>query len=130
MWLIGLVMEYNFVIFFVKLTLFLLYFRLFGVSRHLRIFIYIGIASMFIVYAGATIVVGIFCFPRAEKTWSEAVSDVECQTQNLYTDYMIGSFGVISDFYILSLPIVLILRMQMPRKKKVGICALFMIGFL
>lgn len=123
-------MEYNVTIFFVKLTLFLLYFRLFGVSYHLRIFVYIGIASIFIVYAGATIVMGVFCFPRAGKTWSEAVSDVGCQIQNRNTDYVIGSFGVISDFYILSLPIVLILRMQMPRKKKVGVCALFMIGFL
>lgn len=44
--------------------------------------------------------------------------------------YIISAFGVISDFYILDLSILMILRLQLPRKKKIGVCALFMTGFL
>lgn len=70
MWFIGLEIGHNVMLFFVKLTLFILYFHLFGVSRKIRIFIYVGIASIFTIYAGATIVVGVFCFPRIGQSWS------------------------------------------------------------
>lgn len=39
-------------------------------------------------------------------------------------NYGLGAFGVISDFYLLCLPIPVILRMKMPSKKKIG-CALY-----
>ena len=130
LFIIGLEMGYNIVIFFVKLTILILYFYLFGVSRRIRIFIYIGIASIFTVYAGTTIVYGISCFPKPGKTWLEAFSGPRCVAQTLNMTYIVGLFGIISDFYILSLPIPLILRMQLPRKEKIGVCALFMTGLL
>lgn len=130
LFIIGLEMGYNIVIFFVKLTFFILYFDLFRVSRRIRIFVYIGIASIFTVYAGTTIVYGVSCFPTPGKTWLEAMSDPRCVAPSQNVTYIVGSFGVISDFYILSLPIPLILRMQLPRKEKIGVCALFMTGFL
>lgn len=130
LFVIGLEMGYNVVIFFVKLTLLLLYLHLFSVSRQIRIFIYIGIASIFTVYAGTTIVDGASCIPRPGKTWSEAFLDPRCVAQTQNMTYIVGSFGIISDFYILSLPIPLILRMQLPRKQKIGVFALFMTGLL
>lgn len=61
-------MGYNLVILFVKLSLFILYFHLFGVSRRMRILIYVGIESIFMIYIGIIIVNEIFCFLRPGKS--------------------------------------------------------------
>ena len=123
-------MGYNVVIFFVKLSLFILYFNLFGVSRRIKVLIGIGIGATFTVYTGTTIVDGVFCFPRTGESWAKAIAGSRCDALSWNMTYIVGSFGVISDFYILGLPIPLILRMNLPRKKKIGVCALFMTGFL
>lgn len=123
-------MGYNLVMLFVKLSLFILYFHLFGVSRRIRILIYVGIGSIFMVYTGTTTVHGILCFPRPGNSWSEAIAHPRCLTYSRIMAFIVGGFGVISDFYILGLPISMILRLQLPRKEKIGVCALFMTGFL
>lgn len=117
-------------IFLVKLSLFILYYNLFGVSRRIRVLIGIGIGAIFTVYTGTALVDVVFCFPRTGESWSEAIADSRCDALSWNMTYIVGSFGVISDFYILGLPIPLILRMNLPRKKKIGVCALFMTGFL
>lgn len=118
--------------FFVKLSLFFLYLHLFGVSRRIRILVYVGIGSIFSVYTLATILVGYFCFPRSKlgNSWSEALADSNCVAQARIATYVVSAFGVTSDFYILGLPIPSILRLKLPRRKKVAVFALFMTGFL
>lgn len=125
-------MGYNPVIFFVKLSLFLLYFHFFGVSRRIRILIYVGIGSIFSVYTTATILARYSCFPspRTGRSWSEAFVSPMCVAQTRNATYIVGAFGVVSDFYILGLPIPSIIRLQLPRKEKIGVFALFMTGFL
>lgn len=126
----GLEMGYGPVTFFVKLSLFLLYIDLFGASRRTRIFVHVGIASIFIVHTGITIVYGVFCIPKSDKSWLESITASRCSVPSQNMTYVVGSFGVISDFYILGVPMPVILRMQLPLKKKITVCALFLTGLL
>ena len=42
--------------------------------------------------------------------------------------YAQSGFGIASDLYIFILPFPPILKMQLPLRKKLGICAIFMAG--
>lgn len=123
-------MGYQPVMFFVKLSLFILYLHLFGVKHRIRILIYAGIGSIFMVYTGILIGYGVFCIPRSGMSWSEAIKDPRCHVHTPSIQYIVGIFGVLSDFYILGLPIPVILRLQVPRKERIGLFALFMTGLL
>lgn len=117
-------------IFFAKLSLFILYLHVFAPSRRIRDLIYVGIASIFIVYTGTAVAYGVLCIPRPGSSWFVAVLSPGCTTQGIKLAYVVGSFGVVSDFYLFCLPIPVVLRLQMPRKKKIAVCAIFMTGFL
>ena len=116
--------------FLVKLSLFVLYFHLFSASRRIRIFIHIGIISIFMVYAASMISYVIGCFPTPGKLWVAAVFSRKCFRESRNRAYVLGVFGVISDFYLYFLPIPVILRLQLPLRKKIGVCAIFMTGSL
>lgn len=128
--IIGLEIGYNPVIFFAKLSLFLLYLSAFAPSRKTRIFVYIGIASISVVYTGTAIGYGVLCIPKPGSSWFVTVLSSNCANKSIKLAYVMGSFGVVSDFYLFCLPIPVILRLQMPRKKKIAVCAIFMTGFL
>lgn len=126
---IGLDMGYNPVMFFVKLSLFLLYLHFFSLSN-IRIFVHLGIVSILVVYTGITIGWGVMCIPKRGEGWVDILSDQKCVVSSKKMNYIVGSFGVISDFYILSLPIPVILRSNLSRMQKIKVCAVFMTGFL
>lgn len=41
-----------------------------------------------------------------------------------------GTINLLSDFYLLVVPIPAVLALQLPKKKKIGVIAIFMTGFL
>lgn len=127
---IGIQMSYCPVTFLVKLSLFVLYYHLFSANRRIRILIYAGVTCNFAVYLGSLISFGIACVPRHGASWFEAVITAQCFKETTNRAYLLGVFGVISDFYLYFLPIPVILRLQLPLKKKIGVCAIFMTGSL
>ncbi|KAI0390862.1 hypothetical protein F5Y17DRAFT_37568 [Xylariaceae sp. FL0594] len=42
----------------------------------------------------------------------------------------IGVLSVVTDFYVLAIPITLVLSLRLPRKRKYGVCAVFFTGLL
>lgn len=128
--IVGQKMRYNFVMFFVKLFLFILYFHFFGVSRRIKILIYVDIESIFMIYTKITIVHEIFCFFKLENNWFEIIAHSKCFTYNRIMICIINDFGIINDFYIFDLSIFMILRLQLSRKKKIEVCVLFINEFL
>lgn len=123
-------MGYCLVIFFAKLSLFILYFQIFSPSRKTRILIHVGIASIFVVYAGFIVGYWVLCVPKLGGSWWESVIASKCSNETLKFGYIMGPFGVISDFYLLFIPISIILRLQLPLGKKIVAFAIFMTGFL
>lgn len=122
-------MLYGPVIFFAKASLFLLYLRLFTPDRWTRKFIYLGLVITFAAYLATTVAFGGFCLPRPSESWAEALLSPRCGKATGMT-YIQGIFNVVSDFYILILPVPVVIKLRLPLKRKIGVCAIFMTGLL
>ncbi|ROW10728.1 hypothetical protein VPNG_05124 [Cytospora leucostoma] len=112
-------------IFFAKASILLLYLRIFGVNRWLRTTIYIGITLLAIFYtamACAGIVGVVQCVGLAAAS-IQFCSDIGGPIQLAQS-----AFNVITDVWILILPMPLVLKLQMPRARKIGLLAVFAVG--
>ena len=122
-------MLYGPTVFFAKLSLLLLYLRIFSPDRWTRLFIYFGIGVIFIVYTvTASILVGL-CIPRKGESWALGLLSSRCRDTMAMT-YVQGIFNIISDFYVLVLPLPVVWKLQLPLRKKVAVSAVFMTGLL
>ena len=126
---LGYEMSYGPTIFFTKLSLLLLYLRLFSLDRTIRLAIYVGIAANLVFYATTSIIFGALCLPRHGQGWLETARTARCK-HSLVMDYPQGIFGVVSDFYIFIIPIPIVIRMNLPLRNKIGVLAIFATGFL
>ncbi|KAL8728135.1 MAG: hypothetical protein Q9181_005452 [Wetmoreana brouardii] len=126
--LVGTVI-YGPTIFFIKLALFLLYLHLFGRLRWMRYSVWFGITITGLFYVSGLIVPFGLCAPRGGKTWLDMSMTPRCRNSE---DYGIaqGVMNLISDFYLLIIPIPAVMSLQLPQKKKFGVIAIFMTGFL
>ena len=120
---------YNPAIFFAKLALFILYFRIFSTDRKTRIGIYLGIIIGCLFYTSADIVFLITCVPRRGVRWLSPEFAAQC-TPATNMNYVQGIFGVVSDLYIFILPLPVLWTLQMPLKRKLGITAIFVTGLM
>ncbi|KAL8689615.1 MAG: hypothetical protein Q9218_004757 [Villophora microphyllina] len=119
---------YGPIIFVVKLALFLLFLHLFGRLRWMRYLVWFGIAITGCFYISGMGVVFGLCAPRDGKTWLETSMTPQCRNLE---DYGIaqGTMNLVSDFYLLIIPIPAVFSLQLPQKKKFGVIAIFMTGF-
>lgn len=127
---IGWAMLYGPILFCAKLSLFLLYLRMFSPSRPTKYSIYLGITSIALVYISTTAAIGALCIPRPGKTWLETADTPGCANNATITIIIQGVFNVISDLYLFLIPFVVVYQLQLPKKKKLGIYAIFAIGLL
>lgn len=114
-------------IFFAKLTLLLLYFRLFSFSRWTGAAIYFGITATGVFYAATTVAYGTQCVRRPGQKW--LVASERC-TSTFDITYAQGTFGVVSDIYIFILPMSVLWGLQMSLSKKLGVAAIFLTGLM
>lgn len=120
---------YGPLIFITKLSILLLYIRVFAPSFKKMTFIFIQLLIWFnfFFYLADTIVKIFECTPR-HKIWEK---DAEGSCININIPILITSaINVASDFLILLLPIVCVWRLQMKGSKKFGISAIFAAGSL
>lgn len=120
---------YGPVIFFVKLALFFLFLHLFGRLRWMRYLVWFGITITGCFYISGIAVVFGLCAPRDGKTWLEMSLTPQCRNLEGYGIAQ-GTMNLVSDFYLLIIPIPAVLSLQLPQKKKLGVIAIFMTGFL
>lgn len=113
-----------------KIAILLLYVQLFGVRRPFRYlcFVMMGIVASYCV---------IFFFIEAfncnpvEKVWHELtyIGKFSC-FDNSMVEFVIGGFNIATDTIILVMPVPIILKLQMDRKRKLGLLLLFSTGVL
>ncbi len=112
-----------------KLSLFILYLRLFGQSKRTKIFTWIGIVICTLYYTVATIYLMTVCSPWHGETRVVAWASSRCaRSENLL--YVTSAFNVISDFYLVVIPIPVVMHLHMSTEKKIRVCSIFMLGFL
>lgn len=126
---LGYDMSYGPIICFTKLSILLLYLRLFSPNRNIRYAIYFGIIANLIFYATTSIIFGALCLPRHGQPWLESAQTSRCR-HTVIMSYPQGIFGVISDVYIFILPMPIVLKLNLPLRKRIGVCAIFTTGLL
>lgn len=121
---------YGPVTFCAKLSLFLLYYRLFARHRWMRNLVYLGIGASGASYLATMIVFGYLCLPRRGHGWIETVLSSRCKKQFVVTGYFRGPFNVLSDVYLLLLPLPAVWKLHLPLRKRIGIAGIFLTGSL
>lgn len=115
---------------FFKLTLLALILRLFSPIRWARWLIWGGIAATTIVYTALSIFILSNCVPRKGQTWSYTTYYGTCTMAQERNSIVNGVFGLISDLYILAIPLWLVSRLSLPPKRKLGVMGVFLTGLV
>ncbi|KAM0802497.1 hypothetical protein BDR22DRAFT_102870 [Usnea florida] len=114
---------------FLKNTFFIMYLYIFGPLRWLRICAYIGAAITTVFYISVSVASFVFVTPRHGETWVEHLYSKE-ETRSTILPVPISSFGVVIDLVILILPIIAVIQVQLPTRRKIAVIAVFMTGSL
>ena len=114
---------------FAKLSLFILYLRLFSLSRSTRVMSWIGIVACLIFYLFGGIFSLVICSPWHNETRFEALASKRCAMVFRY-GYATIAFNAISDFYIMFIPIPVVRKLNMSTTKKIQVLSIFSLGFL
>ncbi|KAL9053344.1 MAG: hypothetical protein Q9206_003972 [Seirophora lacunosa] len=124
----GIQITYVLVILLTKVSILLLYLRLFSPTPALRTTIHINLWANAVFYVACIFAVLFICNPRA-ALWKPDVGLVHCHDQRTVR---IASAAVngISDVAILVIPISVVWRLQMQRKKKLRAIAVLASGLL
>ena len=118
---------------FVKLSLFLLYLRLFQPNKITRRLVYGGMSACGLFYSASIISNCALCMPRPDQrsdttTWLLSFEKCGHSTEHLAICQSV--FGTLSDIYLLVIPIQSIFQLHLPVKRKLGVSSIFMIGVM
>ena len=80
-------------------------------------------------YVSAMIWILVACTPRRGSSYLESFASPRC-SKMIDMSLMVGIFGVISDVYLLIIPIPAVLPLQLPTRQKVGVLTVFLTGLL
>lgn len=120
----------NFAIMSIKLSILVFYLRIFKPVPWARIAIWIGLAAVLLFYVILNIVLLAICVPRHGLTWLEMSTTPGWVTVGIRTSLAAGWFGTIADLYILAIPVRLVSTLNLSRKHKIGVIAIFLTGLL
>lgn len=116
---------YPFATLFAKLSILLLYLRIFTTSRGLRISVYVGAVLLALFYM-ALIGTGIAAMTSCVGLAVTSIGICDKITNDI--QLLNSAFNVVTDCWILVLPMLFISKLQMPLKRKVGVAAVFAVG--
>ncbi|KAL8688116.1 MAG: hypothetical protein Q9224_004969, partial [Gallowayella concinna] len=112
-----------------KLSLLSLYLDVFRPNQKLRYAIYVGIVFVTLFYTATFIAFCVLAIPGPGQSLIGVILSKDVASL-IPISVAQGAVNVVSDFYIFLLPIPGVLQLQMPTKKKIGVCAIFATGSL
>ena len=112
-----------------KLSLLLLYYRIFALNTMTKATIYVGILTKCVFYLTSSVAQFAICVPRSGESWTSTSFDARLRKYRVMTVIQ-GIFGLTSDLYIFILPLPLLWRLHMPLKRKIGVTAIFLTGLM
>ncbi|KAL8816421.1 MAG: hypothetical protein Q9223_004561 [Gallowayella weberi] len=112
-----------------KLSLLSLYLEVFGPDQRLRYAIYFGLVFVTLFYTATFVAFCVLAIPRPGQSLIGVLLSKDFASL-IPISVVQGAANVASDFYIFLLPIPGVLQLQMPTKKKIGVCAIFATGSL
>lgn len=107
--------------FFTKLSLLLLYYRIFAPDRVTKYLIFFGIFYCFILYTSFLLLTFLLC---------QSLLAISCQHR--WDMFLLTTSGlnVASDAYLLIIPLAAVAKLHMPTKQKLEVSAVFFAGML
>lgn len=118
---------YSPLMFFVKASILLLYYRIFNPKRAMKYAILFMGIFLLLFYTANALVKIFLCSPR-ERIWDKRVPG---RCLNLGSVFMSTAIvNVLSDFYILVLPLPSVWNLRLPLPQKLGLTATFSAGLL
>lgn len=114
----------------VRVSIFFLYYRLFGHVRSTKNVIHAGLATCIVFYTIVAIIHLSYCTPRPGDGGWGFLASLRCYGPEMRVSVAQAAFGSAFDPLLLLLPIVQVSRLNMPLRKKVGVAAIFMTGSL
>ncbi|KAI4203775.1 MAG: hypothetical protein LQ350_001601 [Teloschistes chrysophthalmus] len=115
-------------IWIIKLSMFLMYLQLFGTVRYFRHLVWVGILVSGLYYFSSTVASVVLCAPRGRQTYIFSFATPRCH-KSVHLLITTGIFNVLSDLYLLLLPIRETMRIRTSLRKRIGVLAVFMTGF-
>ena len=116
-------------VFFIKLSLFQLYLYLFKSLRWLKHLVWAGITVTGLFYSTDTVAKIALCAPRGNQTYIMSFSSPSCHNSKALA-VVTGVFNIISDLYLLVIPVPAILRLHTTPRRKTGTLAIFGTGIM
>lgn len=111
-----------------KAAILTLFIRIFGTLEWLRLTCYGLLVFTFLFYGSIIAISAILCVPPPGSTWNAAtLKKCEHDGPMLVVN---GVFGVVADLILFALPFPVIVRLNLGRKKKIGLIVVFSIGGL
>lgn len=112
---------------FTKLTFYLVYLQVFQPFRWFRICVYIGAALTTAYYVGVEIYTLVSLTPKQGQSWA-AVALSPAQHKSVNMSLPNASVGLVTDLYLLILPIAAVMQLQLPARRKIGLILIFLTG--
>lgn len=69
------------------------------------------------------------CAPRAGQSWLASISSPACANDKI-VGYVQSGFNLASDLFLLYIPVPVVWGLHLEKRKKIGVCAIFMFGIL
>lgn len=116
----------------IKITLLVLYLRLFKPSPRANLMIWGGIVLCVLFYTACVVVSLVQCVPVSNSlpTSGHFGEKDTCGQPQLNLSAGQGVFSAVTDFYVLVIPVSLVLELRLPLKRKIGVSAIFLTGLL
>ena len=116
---------YSLSLLFTKLSILLLFLRLFRVVRRARIWIYIGVVVVLAIHLTGAVV----SFTAGAQS-SDITSNSSSASDKTHMGIKVTALNVASDVYILILPLIEVSRLQLYQGQRVRVLAVFSTGLL
>lgn len=116
----------------IKVSFLLLYRRLFRPVTHIKLMVWIGISLVVTFCVAFIIVVVVACapWPSEHDGWLDQGMAQRCNDLVVPLITAAAYFSVLTDFYILAIPLHQVPQLRLSRKRKIGISFIFLTGLL
>ena len=111
-----------------KLCLLALYWRLFGHIKHVRYQILLVVVFS-LPLLSTVIIMPVQAGPPPGKPWGTIINSKNSES-NVLISLIIGVVNAVVDLFILYIPIPVVVKLNLNRRKKAGVLAIFMTGLM
>lgn len=116
-------------LFFAKMSLLLLYLKLFSLNRRTRRLIYSAMILSIPLYWIGVVLNAYYFTPHIGEKWDPFLIATRAAHASIW-GIIRAALNVIFDLFILTIPIAVILELNLPRNTKAAICVVFLPGFM